>query len=251
MKKYLLISCILILINTAVFSNGIKEEDTKYLSSTSWTAAFAYVGGLDDVISIAPADLNHPPEYEILPSDILKIQNCEAFIYAGYEVMMKTLSENTIDEEKTLHIKTGNTLENIKAQAFVISEKFNTQEKSMKRVKELEDLFISARIEIQNKQINDKKFYVHFHQVGFAKSLGLNIVGTFGPNGITSTNIDEIAKLDEVYIIDNVHNLLSDPLLEVNQKAKQIIWRNFPNKEEENALYNMLDNNIKNLLEEF
>ncbi len=248
MKKNLLISFIFLFISTFLFANGTKEIEENYLASTSWTAAFAYVGGLDDVKSVSPIDLTHPPEYEILPSDILNIQNSKAFIFAGYEVMMETLSKNILEDEKKLQIQTINSLANIKKQASVISNKFNTQEISEKRVQEIENLFISAKKSIEEKGINEVPVYVHFHQQAFAKSLGLNVVGVFGPNEITAKNIEDVSKIENVLIIDNIHNQLANPFLEVNKKANIISWRNFPNKDEDKALFNMLKNNIEDLI---
>ncbi len=251
MIKKLLTTLIILNISIVIFSQGTKEESSEYIASTSWTAAYAYVGGLDNVINIAPANLVHPPEYEILPSDIKKIQNSKAFIYAGYEVMMDTLSKNLIDENIKTQIMTINSLNNIIKQANVISDKFNTKEKSDFRVQEIKDLFTFAKIKIKEKSIDKKNVYVHFHQVAFAKSLGLNVVGSFGPNSITAKNIEDISKINNVLIIDNIHNQLAEPLLEVNENAIKIVWTNFPNNIEEKALYNMLKDNIESLLRNF
>ncbi|MDC7242979.1 MAG: ABC transporter substrate-binding protein [Sphaerochaetaceae bacterium] len=248
MKKILSISLILLSVSSMLFSQGTKEVESNYVASTSWTASYAYVGGLDNVISIAPADLVHPPEYEILPSDIKKIQKSKAFIFAGYEVMMDTLSKNIIDEDIKLQIQTVNTLDNIKSQAKAISEKYGTQEKSNFRVHEIEDLYAYAKEEIKKKGLDKKNSYVHFHQVAFAKSLGLNVVGSFGPNSVSTKNIEEISKLDNVLIIDNVHNQLASPLEEVNTNATKIVWRNFPNVNTDDALFNMLKENIDTLI---
>ena len=38
----------------------------KVVASTSWAAAFADIAGADEVESIAPVNLRHPPEYELL-----------------------------------------------------------------------------------------------------------------------------------------------------------------------------------------
>ncbi|MGD1815476.1 MAG: ABC transporter substrate-binding protein [Pleomorphochaeta sp.] len=251
MKKKFLTSFLIALIAIPLFAQGTKEDYSPYVASTSWTASFAYVGGLDNVINIAPADLVHPPEYEILPSDISKIQQSQAFVYAGYEVMMKTLSDNLINDDIRVQINTVNTLDNIKAQAEKISEKYNTQDKSKIRVQEIEDLYNNARKEIKEKHIDQMNAYVHFHQVEFAKSLGLNVVGSFGPNAVSPKNIEEISKLDNALIIDNIHNPLAAPLTEVNKDAKLVVWRNFPNNCEDQALYKMLKGNIDLLLDAF
>lgn len=251
MKKFFIFSILILNLNFVLFSQGTKELSSTYVASTTWTSSYAYVGGLDNVINIAPANLVHPPEYEILPSDIKKIQNSKAFIYAGYEIMMDTLSKNLIDDEIKLQISTVNNLENIKKQASIISKKFNTEETSKIRVDEIENLFKEARAEINKKSIDKLNAYVHFHQVAFAKSLGLNVVGTFGPNAINPKNIEEVSKTKNVLIIDNIHNQISEPLCEVNPNAIKIVWTNFPNNNDEKALFNMLENNIKLLLQEF
>jgi len=251
MKKRLITSLIISLFCITIFAQGKKEINSDYVASTSWSASFAYVGGLDNVISIAPADLTHPPEYEILPSDIQKIQKSKAFVYAGYEAMMKTLTNNLIDDDIKIQITTVNTLDNIKAQATKISQKYNTENISEIRVQEIEKLFNEARKEIKEKGIDKIPSYVHFHQVEFAKSLGLNVVGSFGPNAVSAKNIEEISQIKNVLIIDNIHNQLAKPFREVNPNAKIIVWRNFPNNNEDNALFLMLKNNIDTLLNDF
>lgn len=251
MKKILCSTLIIVFVSFSLFSQGVKEESSPYVASTSWCVSFAYVGGLDNVKSIAPSTLTHPPEYEIVPSDIQTIQNSEAFIYAGYETMMKTLSNNLINEEITLQITTGNSLDNIKKQAEKISTKYNSEEKSKARVEKIEDLFKMARAQIEEKKLNKVDSYVHFHQVSFAKSLGLNVVGSFGPNGVSPKHIEEVSKLDSPLIIDNIHNPIAAPLKEVNSGATLVVWRNFPNTNEDESLYNMLKDNIDLLLKEF
>jgi hypothetical protein len=251
MKKRLLFTTLISLISLSLFAQGTKEDISSYVASTSWCASFAYVGGLDDVVSIAPANLTHPPEYEILPSDIKTIQKSKAFVYAGYESMMETLTNNLIEDEIKVQINTVNSLDNIKEQAAKISSKYNSEEKSKIRVDKIEQLFINARAEIKEKAINQIPAYVHFHQVAFAKSLGLNVVGTFGPNSVTPENINEVSQLGKSLIIDNIHNPIATPLKEVNDQSTLIIWRNFPDTNENEALYNMLKGNIDLLLSKF
>ncbi len=251
MKKKLISLLIISMLCLSLFAQGTKEINSDYVASTSWSASFAYVGGLDNVISIAPADLTHPPEYEILPSDIQKIQKSKAFVYAGYEAMMKTLTNNLIDDNIKVQIKTVNTLDNIKEQAEKISTKYNKEDISKIRVQEIEDMFNEARKQIKEKGIDKIPSYVHYHQVEFAKSLGLNVVGSFGPNSVSAKNIEEVSQIKNVLIIDNIHNQLAKPFLEVNPEAKLIVWRNFPNNNDANALFLMLKNNIDTLLNDF
>lgn len=248
MKKTLLLIISLTLITSSIFAQGVNEKLPTYTASTAWTAGFAQLGGLDDIKNIAPADLNHPPEYEILPQDINAIVNSKLFIYAGYEGMMKTLSKTLISDDKLIKIKTKNNLDNIKSVAKQISEIAGTQEISKERVTEYENLIIVAREKVKKLGLTELNCLVNFHQVPLAKDLGLNVVQTFGPGPITPQNIKDSHENQYDLIIDNVHTILSGPLAEVSPNSKIIIWRNFPDNIKPNALYNMIDENINSLL---
>jgi hypothetical protein len=250
MKKTLLLIISLTLITSSLFAQGIREKEDLpvYTASTTWTAGFAQLGGLDDIKNIAPADLNHPPEYEILPQDINSIVNSKLFIYAGYEVMMETLSKTLISKDKLIKIKTSNNLENVKVVAKQISEIAGTQEISQQRVAEYEQMIVLARASVKELGLDKLRCLVNFHQAPLAKDLGLNVVQTFGPGPITPQNIKDSNDNHYDLIIDNVHNILSGPLSEVSPNTKVIIWRNFPDNVAPNAFYNMIEESINTLL---
>lgn len=251
MKKILSLIISSTLIITSIFSQGIREETTlpTYTASTAWTAAFAQLGGLDNITNIAPANLNHPPEYEILPQDINNIVNSKLFIYAGYEGMMKTLSKNLIDESKMIKINTSNDLDNVIAVASQISEKAGTEEISKGRVEKYKTLINEAKTYVKENNLDKLRCLVNFHQAPLAKNLGLNVVKTFGPGAITPADIKDASVNNYDLIIDNVHTILSNPLAEVSPNTPVIIWRNFPDNIEPDALYKMVKANI-NLLED-
>ena len=64
MKKIVLV--LLLSLSFSIFAQGVQEEATfetaskpvTVIASTSWTAAFADLGGLDDLTIIAPASLS-------------------------------------------------------------------------------------------------------------------------------------------------------------------------------------------------
>ena len=125
MKK--IINFILPIVSAALlFANGKNdipnsaqnavEPKTRIVASTSWTAAFADIAGADGVETIAPANLRHPPEYEVTVSDIQKIAASDFFVYAGFERMMKTLG-TSVGTVQMIRIANNNSI------ATVTSEK--------------------------------------------------------------------------------------------------------------------------------
>ena len=100
---FLLVGCKKSTAKVEPAANG--QSALKFLASTSWTAGFMDIAGVDGVEIIAPASLRHPPEYEVTVSDIQKINDSSYFVYAGFERMMKTLGDAATADSKMIKIK--------------------------------------------------------------------------------------------------------------------------------------------------
>ena len=111
MKKISKITCSLFALALAA---SLWAAPKKVVASTSWAAAFADIAGADEVESIAPVNLRHPPEYEITVSDVQKISESEVFIYAGFERMMKTLGSKVENKGTSIQITLDNSLATVK-----------------------------------------------------------------------------------------------------------------------------------------
>lgn len=227
-----------------------ENKKAKIVASTSWVASIAELAGIDDVPTIAPVNLKHPPEYEIKPMDILKVSQADLFIYAGYERMMKTISEAAeVDKSKIAKVKTTNTYENLSNMVKMLSEKAGTQKEAERRFKQYDELIQKTRQLIKETGLDKKTVYAHKDQAQLAKDLGLNVIATFGSAPLTSEQILFASENQIDIIIDNVHNPIASPAAEVCPNAKLFIWRNFPEKMEKNALYNVIKNNCESLFE--
>lgn len=98
MKKVFVVLIVVFLTCAVSFAQALNEtsetkasetkegQDTKkssnYVASTSWVAAIAELAGIDDVVTIAPANLKHPPEYEITADDMVSVINATLFMHA-------------------------------------------------------------------------------------------------------------------------------------------------------------------------
>jgi len=258
MRNYLFSLIIMLLAAFSIPAQGVPEEvaassashPASIVASTSWTAAFADLGGLDDVAFIAPATLTHPPEYEITVSDVVKINHADYFVYAGYERMMQSMGDSIKKEAGTMvQITTTNDIENVKKQAAILASLEGTEDKSKVRL----DSYI-ATIEEGAKQaealgLTEAKVYCHTMQVYLAKDLGLQVAGTFGPGPVTAQQISEVSKGGYQIIIDNIHNPIAGPLLEVSPDSKIVVWRNFPESGGRGSLESMVHANIQALIQ--
>ena len=221
------------------------------VASTSWAAAFADIAGADEVESIAPVNLRHPPEYEITVSDVQKISDSEVFIYAGFERMMKTLGTKVPNKGTSVQVTLDNSLATVKESTLKIAQALGTEEIQKARYAEYEKLVKDGLKKSTKKKLNKKKVICNKNQTYLAKELGLEIVAVFGPGPVSSEELLEAKKTGYDLIIDNIHNPTGKPLTEVLPKAKYIEWRNFPEAVEHDALKKVVGDNIYLLLAQF
>lgn len=240
-----------VLLAAAVLTTALWAAPKKVVASTSWAAAFADIAGADEVESIAPVNLRHPPEYEITVSDVQKISDSEVFIYAGFERMMKTLGKKVDNKGVSVQVTLDNSLATVKESTLKIAEALGTEEIQKVRFAEYEKLVKDGLKKCNKKKLNKKKVLCNKNQTYLAKELGLDIVGIFGPGPVTAEELLEAKKAGYDLIIDNIHNPTGKPVTEVLPKAKYIVWRNFPEAVEHDALKKVVSDNIEALLTEF
>lgn len=258
-KKILFCILVCLFICASAFSNGKKDKESasspatvessvnkEFIASTPWTAAFADLAGIDGVQSLAPADLRHPPEYELTVSDIQKVTEAKYIISAGYERMMKTLAEAAGNTE-TIRIHTDNSIATVEEQSKAIAEISGTAASSTERVKSYRKTVEDGAVRVSQLGLQNKKVLVHSMQVYLAKDLGLPVDATFGPAPVTAAQIADAREKGYDIIIDNVHNPVAAPLMEVCPNAKLVVWRNFPDSIGRGALEKVASENIEAL----
>lgn len=252
MKKLMVVLVVCLMACSMGFAQAVNEsienETFGYVASTSWVAAIAELAGIDNVVTIAPANLKHPPEYEITADDMVNVINAKLFMHAGYEKMMKTISTAAqLDESKIVKVKTTNTLANLNNMVEMLSEKAGTQEEAKERFGKYKKLIEEARERIANSPNKDIEVYANVNQAEFARDLGLNVVSTFGSGALTSGQIAESHDKAYTLVIDNLHNPVASPIAEVSPSSIILTWRNFPDYLGSNALYNVIKENLEML----
>lgn len=240
-----------VLFAASLLATALWAAPKKVVASTSWSAAFADIAGADEVESIAPVNLRHPPEYEITVSDVQKISDSEVFIFAGFERMMKTLGTKVANKGVSVQVTLDNSLATVKESTLKIAQALGTEDIQKVRFAEYEKLVKDGQKKALKKKLNKKKVLCNKNQTYLAKELGLEIAGIFGPGPVTAEELLEAKKAGYDLIIDNIHNPTGKPVTEVLPKAKYIVWRNFPEAVEHDALKKVVADNIELLLKEF
>ena len=185
------------------------------LATNSWTAAFVEMSG-GEAVQLAPSSMTHPPEYELKPSDVKKVRDADYLVYAGYEVLMKTVFYSFGKPEETLiKIFTSYSPEVLEKSVLLIAERLGTTAEAELRIAEYNDRISAARGQLKAAGLFGQPVLVHFHQKPLADALGFEIKGVFGPQPLEVKQIAEMAKADVTLIFDNAHNPMAAPLEEI------------------------------------
>ena len=233
----------LLLICSLLYAGGSPEAEApaEVVATTSWTAAFAEVAGITEIRVLAPYELQHPPEYELTPGDIKAIGEAKMIIYAGYEVMLERLKESTATEAAMVQIETVNVWPVITKSVEKIAAVAGTEATAAANLAEIEALFAAWRTELA--PYRDIPVVTHTFLQGMVKSLGLTVVGTFGPAPLEAKQLKELTATDAELIIDNWHTDVGSPLRETMPEAGVAEFINFPGKDGTRSLIEVLEYN--------
>ncbi|MCQ2398689.1 MAG: hypothetical protein MJ052_05260 [Sphaerochaetaceae bacterium] len=255
MKKRMYLTAVLLIFLWAIPASPSKEVKTTekhYTASTVWVSSIAELAGIENIYTIAPANLKHPPEYEITPNDMVQLMKSDLIFHAGYEKMVKVMTASAeIPEEKLVKVKTTNTLENLTAMIIKLSGIADTREAAEKNQKKLDKLFTEARKTVIEKKLNEIPAFVNINQAEFAKDIGLNVIGTFGPGSLSSDQIAQVAREKYPLVIDNLHSPVTSPGPVVIPESVILVLINFPEEMKNDALIDVLSDNLCTLFENF
>lgn len=197
------------------------------VASTSWAAAFARAAGAGDVTVIAPDNLQHPPDYDPKPSDLVAVAKADVVVYGGFERFAERLSAAVGDPAKALRLELENSPSVIRHEVLRLAERLGT--------KPAAEAFL-ARFETQARGLHSTLIAagagkttaaVQRWMLPWAELAGLKVVGVFGPKPVTPSELAQLAQAAPQLILDNAHAPQGEPLAQATG-ARRVVLRNFP-----------------------
>lgn len=208
---------------------GLTAEVLKVVATTEWTAAFCRAAGLDNVRVLAPAALQHPPDYELKPSDIPALMEADLIVFGGYEGMMERIHSHIAGSDtQMLQITTAYAPPVMEASIRDIAEITGTETEAEANIELIRNAFSEARRLTAEAGLNGLPAVVHKFHVPFARGVGLKVVKEFGPAPPGPRLIVDAAESGALLILDNRHNPIAAPIREILEDAGAVELINFP-----------------------
>ncbi len=213
----------------------------KVVATNTWTAAFVEAAGGKDVVTLAPAGLRHPAEYELKPSDIALLRGAGLIVTTGFEVMAKRLAEAAGSRRiRVLKIDADYSLETMCASILAIADVLGTQDQARASIADLESFLSSWKQELRDDGLYGAPILVHVFQQPLMAELGFTIKGVFGPAPLEAAQIAKLSEERVTYVVDNWHNEVADPLRETLPDAHYASLINFPGPDGTRTLIDVL-----------
>lgn len=232
------------------FSGSLAaQKQINVVATNSWTAAYARAAGVSSVDQLAPSSMIHPSEYELQISDIKKLKEAGYIIYSGYEVVVPQIQKSLkIDERKLIKIETGYTEELMIREIERIARIAGNIQVAQQSATQLRVLYAKAQLEIENTGLKGKPVIVHFFHEAFAREIGLKPVAVFGPSYPELHELAAISEKEAIFIIDNIHNQVAQPISAMKKNVKVVSFLNFPGTHNTQTLEDVILYNLSQLL---
>ncbi|MDO4769787.1 MAG: ABC transporter substrate-binding protein [Brachymonas sp.] len=213
--------------STAPSTQVAPKAQPRVVASTSWVAAFAKAAGIQDVALVAPANLQHPPDYDPKPSDLAAIAQADYVLVAGFEGFAQRMKEASGSRAEVINVRVDNQPANIKKQVMALAEKFGTQQAAAAWIARFDQRVAALEKEIAAAVPKPApRVVAQFWMAYWVPFASMELVGTYGPRPVTASELAKLSALKPDVVIINAHvqggNLFND------LPAKKIVLHNFP-----------------------
>jgi zinc transport system substrate-binding protein len=225
-----------------------QQKPLWVVATNTWTAAFAAAAGIKDIVTLAPADLRHPAEYELKPSDVAALQGADLIVSTGFEVMAKRLAEAAGSQRiRVLQIGADYSLATMRSSLLAIAAVAGTETQAKASIEALENFMTAWKEEVSGEGLTGARVLVHVFQVPLMQELGFTVKGVFGPGPLEAGQIAKLSTQPVAFIVDNWHNEVGGPLRETLPSARYVSLINFPGPDGTVTLLDVLTDNRKRL----
>ena len=204
----------------------------KIVASTSWVAAFAAAAGATDITVIAPSNLQHPPDYDPKPSDLVAVADADYVLLAGFEGFAARLQEAAGgDIDKIIMVMTENSPATIRAEVTRLAERFGTQAAAEAYLATFDQEYERLSTALQAKVgATNPVVVTHLFMTPWVYFAGLEPAGAYGPMPMTPAELKQLTDAQPAFVFENVHMGGGDPVVEATGATK-IDLLNFPGED--------------------
>ena len=229
-------------------ATAAEQKALRVVATNTWTAAFARAAGIQDVVTLAPAELRHPAEYELKASDVAALKGADLIVSTGFEVMAARLAEAAGSQNiRIIQIDADYTLSIMRSSLLKLADAAGTLPQARASIAALEEFEASWKEELRARGLAGAPILVHVFQRPLMEELGFTVKGVFGPAPLEAAQIARLSREKVSLVVDNWHNEVAAPLRETLPRVPYASLINFPGPDGTATLLDVMADNRKRL----
>jgi len=198
------------------------------VAATGWAAAFARAAGAEDVLVIAPENLQHPPDYDPKPSDLMRLRDADFIVLGGFEGFAQRLRDSAGGKARMVEVRLHNSPEVIREEVLRLGEMFGTRDRAEAFLKDFERECDALRTEVRQAfKDSGRRAVAQKFMAMWADFAGLELLGTYGPGVLQPGDLLRLSTLKPDLVLDNAHMPAGEPVAEA-AGAGRVSLINFP-----------------------
>jgi zinc transport system substrate-binding protein len=187
-------------------SSAGTSNGPKIVASTTWVGGFAKAAGATDITIIASADLQHPPDYDPKPSDLAAVAKADYVLFSDFDGFAAKIKDAAGGKAKLVPVKLENTAEVIKAEVARLAQLFGTASVAADWLSTFDRDQAALAAGVRSKTGSQPRAAIsHVFMAYWGNFAGLTIVGTFGPEPVTPSQLAVLTAKKPELILANAH----------------------------------------------
>lgn len=186
-------------------ATGAPAGGPAVVASTTWVGALAKAAGIADVTVIAPANVQHPPDYDPKPSDLAAVADADYVLYAEFDGFADRLTEAAGGDAELVPVQLENTPAAITAEVTRLGELFGTAEAATAWLAEFDSTYAELSEQVKAATAEPQTAVSHLFMAYWAEFAGLQVAGTFGPAPVTASQLAELTATKPAVVLANAH----------------------------------------------
>ncbi|MDO4768408.1 MAG: ABC transporter substrate-binding protein [Pseudomonadota bacterium] len=189
------------------------QAEARVVASTGWAAALARAAGAEQVPVIAPENLQHPPDYDPKPSDLLKVRDADFVLLGGFEGFAQRLRDAAGGTARIVKVRLHNSPQTVREEVLRLGELFGTQDRAAAFVREFDREYARLAEELrQHFAARGRRAVAHKFMTVWADFAGLEPAGVFGPGPLQPGELLRLAGQKPDLVLDNAHMPTGGPI---------------------------------------
>ncbi|MFY1632789.1 metal ABC transporter solute-binding protein, Zn/Mn family [Solwaraspora sp. WMMB335] len=175
------------------------------VASTTWVGALAKAAGATDITVIAPASLQHPPDYDPKPSDLAAVTDADYVLYAEFDGFADRLTEAAGSGAELVTVQLENTPAAITAEVTRLGELFGTADAAATWLAEFDSTYADLSEQVKAAAPAPKTAVAQLFVAYWAEFAGLQVAGTYGPQPVTASELADLTAKQPALVLANGH----------------------------------------------